>query len=173
MTFELIAVVLAGIAGAGGLLVLRKAVRALPRWTVPVAGGVAMLAAAISLEYSWFARTSAALPEDVVVAATRENRAIWRPWTFAVPYTDGFIAVDRASIRTNTAARGQMMAELYAFGRWLPVQRVGAVFDCDKRRRADLIPGLDMAADGTLPDAAWRDVGAGDPILRAVCRPPA
>lgn len=93
MLFELIAVVIAGFAAGGVALILGRAAPAMPAWLVPVIAGGAMLATAISLEYSWYGRTAASLPEGVAVALTRENSALWRPWTYVVPYVDGFIAV--------------------------------------------------------------------------------
>lgn len=169
MLFELIAVVVAGVAAGGVVLMLRRLAPALPRWLVPVAAGATMLAVSVSLEYSWFARNAAALPGGMEVATTHENKAFWRPWTYAFPYIDRFIAVDRAGILTNEAAKGQQMASLYVFGRWTPTRRVRAVFDCLAGRRADLLPGVVLAEDGTLPNSAWIETGRDDPVTRAVC----
>ena len=169
MLLELIAVIAAGAAAGGVALALRGLVRALPRWLVPTAAGLAMLAAAVSLEYSWVGRTAAGLPEGFEVATTRKSRAPWRPWTYVVPYVDGFIAVDRAGARTNEAAAGQRMATLYVFGRWAPTQRVRAVFDCRAGRRADLVAGVALAEDGRLEGAKWHETGPDDPLTRTAC----
>lgn len=169
MLIELIAVIVAGVAAAGVVLAARRAVPALPRWLMPVAAGGAMLLTAISLEYSWFGRTVAGLPDGVEVALTHESREPWRPWTYAVPYVDRFIAVDAAGARTNEAAPGQRLVDLYAFGRWAPTQRLRAVFDCEQGRRADLRPGVTMAEDGTLEGATWHQTGPEDPVARAAC----
>jgi hypothetical protein len=169
MLFELIAVIAAGFAAGGAALVVRRLVLALPRWLVPVMAGGGMLATAISLEYGWYSRTRAALPAGIEVALTRENRAPWRPWSYAAPYIDGFIAVDRGGARTNEAVPGQRMIDLYVFGRWAPTQRLPAVFDCEWGRRADLVDGVTIASDGRLDGAAWRDTGLDDPVTRAAC----
>ena len=55
MFLELLAVIIAGFAGAGVMMLVAKlAGNRLPRWLVPVAAGAAMLGTTISSEYSWF-----------------------------------------------------------------------------------------------------------------------
>ncbi|CTQ31896.1 hypothetical protein [Jannaschia rubra] len=169
MMFELIAVLLAGVAAGGVALLARRAIRRLPRWLVPVAAGLAMLLAAVSLEYSWYDRTASALPAGVEVALANENRQFWRPWTYARPFVDRFIAVDRGAIRTNDNAAGQRLADLYVFGRWVPARRMRAIFDCEQSRRADLAGDTVMDDGGTVAEDAWIGVPADDPVLQAVC----
>ncbi|RAH97804.1 hypothetical protein DLJ53_28630 [Acuticoccus sediminis] len=169
MLFELIAVVSAGFLGGGAALMLRRTVRTLPRWLVPVAAGSAMLIVAVSLEYSWFGRTTDDLPSGVDVALTHEVRAPWRPWTYAVPYVDRFIAVDRGSIRTHDKVPDQRLADLIVFARWQAPTRVRAVFDCATGRRADLTAGVRLAEDGTLEGATWYESGRDNPVVKSVC----
>ncbi len=162
MFLELIAVAVAGFAGAGAIMALRLVLGdRLPRWLVPVGAGLAMLAATISSEYNWFSRTAGALPEGVVVADSVTDTAPWRPWTYLVPLTDRFVAVDTGNLVQNEE-QGLYMADLYFFGRWKPVQSVQMMIDCADGRRAD--PAL---GDGSHP--VWRDVGTEDPIVRTVC----
>ncbi|MFZ5962235.1 hypothetical protein ACOXXX_04725 [Thalassococcus sp. BH17M4-6] len=162
MFLELIAVAVAGFAGAGGIMALRLATGgALPRWLIPVGAGLAMLAATISSEYAWFSRTSQALPEGLEVASSVSSTAFYRPWTYVVPLTDRFVAVDTGNLRPNEQD-GLYMADLYFFGRWRPVRSVQMMIDCPAGRRAD--PAL---GDGS--DPVWRDVGPDDPIVRTVC----
>ncbi len=169
MLFELIAVIVAGIAVAGVVLLARRFVPVLPRWLAPTLAGVAMITASISLEYSWFGRTTATLPDGVTVARTHVSSAPWRPWTYAVPYVDRFIAVDSASARTNDEVPGQRMVDVYVFGRWAQTQRIRSVFDCESGRRADIVPGVTLADDGSLEDAIWHDVAADDPVAEVAC----
>ncbi|EKE45415.1 hypothetical protein OCGS_0505 [Oceaniovalibus guishaninsula JLT2003] len=169
MILELVAVITAGVGAGGVVLLVRRIVPPLPRWLMPVVAGAAMLAVSISLEYSWFPRTEAALPQGVEVASQRQNRAFWRPWTYAVPFVDGFIAVDRAGILRNDAAEGQRLANLYVFGRWTPTRRMRAVFDCAGRRRADLTSADAMGEDGIVAEHAWRSLAPDDAVAAAVC----
>lgn len=169
MFFELLAVVFAGVAAGGVASLLRRAARAVPRWLIPVAAGGAMLAVSISLEYSWFGRTTAGLPEGVAVALTNESRAPWRPWTYLAPYVDRFAAVDQGSVLTHPQAPGTRIADILLFGRWVPPRRVRAAFDCEAGRRADLMEGASLGANGAIEGADWRETGLDDPVTRLAC----
>ena len=169
MLLELIAVIAAGFAAAGVVLIVRRISPRVPRWLAPVLAGAAMLGTAISLEYTWFDRTAGALPPGVEVALTREERAPWRPWTYLVPYVGGFIAVDKAGARTHATSPGRTMADLYVFARWTPTRRVNAVFDCVNGRRADLGPTAELTDDGGVEGVTWHETGLDDPVTRTAC----
>lgn len=163
MFLELIAVFMAGFAGAGVMLILSKLSGGrLPRWLVPVGAGAAMLATGISSEYSWYGRTTANLPEGLTVAQSIQSSAVWRPWTYVAPMTDRFVAVDTSSLRANADTADLFMADIYFFGRWKPVKSVEIMVDCAGLRRADPVLG-----DGSAP--LWREVGADDPLVQTVC----
>lgn len=164
MFLELLAVIIAGFAGAGVMMLVAKlSGNRLPRWLIPVAAGAAMLGTTISSEYSWFARTSGNMPEGLEVVQTVESTAVYRPWTYFVPYTDRFVALDTESIRENTDQADLFLASLYFFGRWTTVQSVEIMVNCETGQRAD--PAL---GDGSPP--VWRDVPADDPIVTGVCQ---
>lgn len=163
MFIEIIGVFVAGFAGAGIALVLGKLSGGrLPRWSMPIGAGAAMLLAAIALEYSWYDRTADGLPDGMRVAETVTSQAAWRPWTYAFPMTDRFVAVDYATAQTNTQNPDLYLADLYFFGRWRPVTSVEVMIDCAEGRRAD--PAL---GDGSPP--VWRAVGADDAIVATLC----
>ena len=163
MFLELIATIFAGFAAAGVVLPLDRATRGrLPRWLAPVAAGAAMLAATISSEYSWYGRTAGAVPDDFTVIETVESRAIWRPWTYLAPFTERFVALDRASVRQNAVRAEERLADLYFFGRWAPVRQLEIRVDCARGARA--LPG-----DGAGAEVVWQEVGAEDTIVAAVC----
>lgn len=163
MFWELIAVFIAGFAGAGGMLLLNLITgKRLPKWMIPIGAGAAMLYAAISSEYSWYNRTAEKLPEGIVIAQTRENEALWRPWTYVFPLTDRFVAVNVGNRQLNSDTEGLYLADLYFFGRWQTVQVVQVMVDCPGGRRAD--PAL-----GDDSEPVWRDVGTDDPIVSTLC----
>lgn len=165
MFLELLGVLIAGVAGAGMTMLAVRLLRGrLPRWLIPVGAGVAMLATTISSEYSWFDRTSSALPPQLRVAQKVESSAPWRPWSYLYPVTERFNAVDMSNVRPNRDQEGLVLVDLYLFGRWSPVRSVQMMVHCLERRRAD--PAL---GDGSEP--VWRDVPADDPIVAAVCGP--
>lgn len=170
MVFELVAVIVAGFAGAGGALLVNKLSGGrLPRWIMPVAAGGAMLAVTIANEYGWFTRTVAGLPEGLEVAQTVEDRALYRPWTYVWPFISRFVAVDTLSARTNENVPGQRMVEIYAFARWSAPTKLTVMVDCGSARRAEIVEGVRLAEDGSLEGATWRDVGPDDPIVSTVC----
>ncbi|MBU2963328.1 hypothetical protein KO516_21370 [Citreicella sp. C3M06] len=161
MFWELIAVFVAGFAGAGIMLVMVKGSRGrLPRWLVPVAAGAAMLAASIANEYGWYGRTETNLPEGFDVVASHESRALWRPWTYAFPMIDRFIAVDLANPVENTQTEGLFMVRAAFYGRWRPTSEAQMLVDCAQGRTA--IP----SGDAGTP--MWRS-DPQDPVLQAVC----
>lgn len=170
MLLDLIATAAAAFAAAGVLLFVVRVLRIrLPKWIIPVAAGGAMLGYAIWAEYSWYPRVVAALPQTVVVASASEESAWWRPWTYLVPLTSRFIAVDAGGAKTHPAAPDQRLVEVLLIARWQGTVRVPVLYDCAGARRADLIDGAQFAGDGTVADAEWRDLPADDPVLAAAC----
>lgn len=119
MIWHLIAAVFAGLAAAGiGLILRTLSGKRLPKWVVPVFGGLGMLAYQIQVEYSWFDHKQAQLPETATVISTDSSTAIWRPWTFAIPMTTKFSVVDSDNIRITEQGNARL-AEfiLYQFER--------------------------------------------------------
>ena len=170
MFVELIATIFAGIACAGVAMLLNIATgRRLPKWLMPVAAGLGMIAMTISNEYTWFDRTAERLPDGVEIAMTVDEQGWLRPWTQLWPYTKRFVAVDTGTARTNQNLPEQRMADLYFFGRWSPVNQAPMLFDCANPRSALLIDGADFAADGSVANADWQAMPPDDPILKKVC----
>lgn len=164
MFLELIGVIVAGIAGAGVMLaIVRLTGGRLPKWVIPVAAGAAMLGTTISSEYSWFSRVSGNLPDGVSVVQTVESTALYRPWTYVVPYVNRFVALDETNLLTNADQPDLKMANLYLYGRWKPVQSVQVMVNCTTGQRAN--PAL---GDDSPP--VWRDAEPEDPIVRGVCQ---
>lgn len=165
MLFELIAAVSAGFALAGLALTLRLLTRGrLPAWIVPVAAGIGILGFALWAEYSWYARSVAALPEGVLVARAQREAAPWRPWTYVRPIVTRFSAVDTRTSRTNADAPGQVLTTVLLVGRWQPVVSVPVLFDCRGARRAALVDGASLQ-----DEPAWEQLPPEDEALRAAC----
>ncbi|MCB1334978.1 MAG: hypothetical protein KDK26_15350 [Roseivivax sp.] len=163
MLLQLVAVIVAGVGGAGLMMGLNRLTgRRLPRWLVPLAAGAAMLATAVASEYGWYTATRDGLPQGFVVVQTVETRAPYRPWTYAVPLVTRFIALDPTAIKPAQDDINHSLVTLYLFARWQPALLVEVRVDCAGKRRAD--PSEEPAAP-----LVWREVGADDPILAAVC----
>ncbi|MCV6586348.1 MAG: hypothetical protein OIF47_12490 [Marinibacterium sp.] len=170
MFLELIATIVAGIAVAGLMMLLnRLSGRRLPRWLVPVGAGLGMIAVTISNEYSWFARTSATLPDGLTVIETVDRRAIYQPWTYVFPYTHRFAALDTTNLRQHDAQPGIAMSDLYFFGRWSAVDTLSVLADCAGNRRAALPPGTVFDDSGAVDGLDWVNVPADDPVLAGIC----
>lgn len=170
MFLELMATVFAGIAVAGVVMALNKISGGrLPRWAAPVGAGLGMIALTISMEYTWYGRTAASLPEGVEIAETIENQSFYRPWTYLAPYVERFVAVDTTSLKRHTNVPDQRMMDVYFFGRWAAVRRTPVLVDCVGQRRAALIDGMNFDADGQVVNAPWIAVQSSDPVLAAVC----
>ncbi len=170
MFVELIATVFAGIAAAGIVLALNKGLGGrLPKWFMPVAAGLAMIGATVSNEYSWYPRTKASLPDGLVIAETVEAKALYKPWTYAYPYVERFMAVDTATIRKHDAAPSHRLVDIYLFGRWSPVSKLPILADCETRRRAALTDAISFESDGIVTGAEWLTPPEGDNMLATIC----
>ena len=170
MLIELVAAVALGFAAAGVALLARRAIPALPRFTVPAVAGLAMIGFGVWSEYTWYERTSATLPEGVEVASAPAESAFWRPWSYVAPLVVRFMAVDLASARRNEAAPDQVMVEVYIIARHGPRARVPVLLDCQGQRRADIADGLNLNSDGSVAESDWRAVAPDDPLIATVCR---
>lgn len=170
MLLELIATVTAGVGAAGIAVLLRRLSGGrFGRWIVPLAAGGAMLGVTIASEYSWYERTREQLPSGVAVAHEHESRAIYRPWTWLVPYVDRFAAVDRASIRTHPDRPERRIVKLLFYGRWSQPREALVAVDCERRLRARLSERVRFGPDGGLANVEWRQVAAEDPVQRTAC----
>lgn len=170
MFLELIATFVAGLAGAGVMmLILRLTGNRLPRWLVPVTAGLAMLAATITSEYGWYERNAKTMPEGFEVVQTVESRAFYRPWTYVAPYIERYVAIDTNSLQTNSALPDQRLIDAYFYGRWSPLNRITVLGDCVENRRAAIVDTVDFTASGAIEGATWVAVPADDPLLTAMC----
>ncbi|MBJ6370428.1 hypothetical protein [Sedimentitalea arenosa] len=170
MFLELIGTVFAGIAMAGVVMLLNRMTGGrLPRWVGPVAAGLAMIGVTISMEYSWYDRTTASLPDGVVVAQSVEKTSFYQPWTKIAPYVHRFVAVDQLSIQRNPDLPDQRILDLYFFGRWAPMNRVPVLMDCATPRMATLADGVEFDDSGAVIDPRWIALESDDEVLRAVC----
>lgn len=170
MFFELIGTIMAGATAALLVWAINRTLKGrLPKWLIPTAAGVAMLLATISSEYGWFGRTKANMPKGMVVAQAIEERAFYRPWTYAKPYIARFVAVDQVSMRTNPKQPNQRIVDLVFYGRWTRTAKVPMLYDCANAKRADVVDGIEFGADGNVVNAQWQSIEQDDPVLKAAC----
>lgn len=160
MFLELITVFIAGFAGAGLMMLLGKITGGrLPKWIIPIGAGAAMILATVSLEYAWYERTRAALPEGTRVLSTDTGGAAWRPWTYVVPMVDRFWTVDPSAMLTNADTPERRIARVVRHGRWAkPEARVVAI-DC----------AAGVWAEGESEAPNWQQDSAAFPIVATLC----
>lgn len=175
MLFELLAAVVLGV-GAGGLasawrrLAMRFAPSlAPPRFVIPATAGLAMVGFAIWSEYSWYARSVSKMPDGFVVATSVAEPSVFRPWTYASPFVSRYAAVDVAGARRNANAPGQLLVDVFLFARYVPTAKMTILVDCAGARRADVSDGAALGEGGAIDEAAWRDVGADDALVKTTC----
>ncbi|WP_170513493.1 hypothetical protein [Ruegeria atlantica] len=170
MFLELIGTIFAGIAFAGVVMGVNKLTGGrLPRWAAPVAAGLGMIGMTIASEYTWYDRTVKTLPDGMEVVEKVENRAIYRPWTYAIPFVERFSAIDTASVLTNENVPERRLVNQYFYGRWDSIKMFPLAVDCATNSRANLVDGVEFGDDGQLLNADWLTVNAEDPIVEATC----
>jgi hypothetical protein len=171
MLIDMIATISAG-AGLGGIvLILRRFLwRGLPGWVLPAGIGAGMIGFAAWNEYTWYARTTAALPQGVTVVAAMQDRSILQPWSFVWPATTRFLALDGTAMQSSATNPEIRQAEVMVVQRWMATQRVPVGFDCATGEQADLTDGTTMAPDGTLSQGEWITAAPGDPLQAAACQ---
>ncbi|MFO7649307.1 hypothetical protein [Halomonas sp. 3H] len=99
MIWHLIAAIFAGLGAAGiGMLLRLLSGKRLPRWIVPVFGGLGMLGYQINVEYSWYEHKRQLLPDTAQVVQVEHDAMFWRPWTYLFPMATAFSVVDEQSM---------------------------------------------------------------------------
>ncbi len=110
MIWHLVAAAFAGLGAAGiGLLLRFASGKRLPRWIIPVFGGLGMLGYQIHYEYTWIEHKQSLLPPTSQVVETEQGQAYWRPWTFFFPMTIAFTVVDEASMAVYQSDEHQLV----------------------------------------------------------------
>ncbi|MEP0154533.1 MAG: hypothetical protein ABJE81_07610, partial [Pseudophaeobacter sp.] len=109
------------------------------------------------------------LPEGLVVADTVESRSFYRPWTYVVPLSERFVAVDLATMRSHAEQPDQHLAEVFFFGRWAPISQLSIAADCASWRRAAVEADTSFALDGGIHGVDWVSPPTQDPLLETIC----
>jgi hypothetical protein len=170
MALELFAAIIAAVALGGIVHLLRRLTGSLlPKWSVTVAAGIGLIGTTIYLEYDWFNRVSAELPEGVEVVWYAEEIMTLRPWTLIAPITTKFVAMDRRQVVQHPNNDALRMAKLFNFGRWRPVTDALMVFDCTQGKQILVSEGVTIGEDGTLNGAEWVSAPEGDGFQAAAC----
>ncbi|GHC19010.1 hypothetical protein GCM10007291_17220 [Gemmobacter nanjingensis] len=169
--FEFLAAIIAAATCAGIVWGLRKLMpHRIPKIAVPLATGLGLIGTTIALEYGWYGNQVANLPEGVVVVEHGSGKQMMRPWTYLVPMTTEFTAIDTRTIAPHPANPALRLVHIYQFARWRPVEDGFLAVDCAAGRRVRITEGMEIGADGALSGADWQTSAPDDPVTRAACR---
>jgi hypothetical protein len=152
------------------LWALRKKVPAIPRWFVPLAAGLGLIATTIWMEYSWFDRVSGALPDEFAVTNVETGSSPLRPWTYVAPLANRFTALDTTKRARHPERAELIVAPVFGFARWQNPQTALMVFDCAGKRRVVVTEGMNIDANGTLTGAEWLQIETTDGLQEAACK---
>lgn len=141
--------------------------RELPKWSMPAAAGLAMLAVTIWGEYRWYPDTLTRMGGQMQVITQNRESALYRPWTYLWPVTTRFAALEPAG--STRPAPGVVVTNVYLVARWQQVQPVTVAYDCTARKQAFLGGEAAVQPDGSLTAGDWMAVSEGDEALNAVC----
>ncbi|MCV6595669.1 MAG: hypothetical protein OIF40_01115 [Mangrovicoccus sp.] len=167
----LLGAIVAGFFGAGLVLIINLFVgKRLPKWSMAVAAGIAMLSMTLYLEYDWFDRRSAELPEGIEVVWHNGQKQIWRPWTYVFPLTTRFIAMDTVNIGSNEHRPELRLVDMLFVQRWTRDRLNKVIFDCDLDQSAVITPQTIFGTDGAVEGADWDPVDPNDPVAIAACK---
>lgn len=170
MTLELLGSLFVALTIGLFVWALRRKVPAIPRWATPALAGAGLIATTVWMEYTWFDRVSGALPAGFVVANAESQASPLRPWTYAVPVVNRFLALDGSKLARHPARNELIVAPVFGFARWQNPQNALIVFDCEGQRRVPVIEGMDIDANGTLTGAEWQTLGSVDGLQEAACK---
>ena len=116
MFWNFVATVFAGLGAAGIAMGIRTlTMKRAPRWIIPVAGGLGMLAFLVFREYTWFDEKRAELAEGMLIVSQEEKQVPWRPWSYLVPQVMAFTVLDTKEIKPNQDNRDVLEFYLYRF----------------------------------------------------------
>jgi hypothetical protein len=169
MALELIGSLL--VAAVFGLMAwaFRRWVPSAPKWLISVSAGVGLIGTTVWLEYDWFNRVSAALPPGFVVVNDEATSNPLRPWTYLVPITTSFSALDTNKLARHPQVDTLVTAPVFGFARWKNPQSALIVFDCADNRQTPIVDGMQIDEAGVVTGAAWVTPEAGDELHEAAC----
>ncbi|MEO1207562.1 MAG: hypothetical protein AAFV45_14640 [Pseudomonadota bacterium] len=171
MFYHLMAVLIIGVTALLMVYAIKYTFKSwnLPGYIYPMAIGVSMLGYNVWAEYSWYSRTAAALPAHIKVVRTYSHAFPLQPWTYLLPYTNRFAAVDLSSKRPLPKSEGLTKASLILAKRFEPTIEVAFLYDCQKRQAAEIDNALRFTEEGLPVNAAWSSDASLTPMIEAVC----
>lgn len=170
MFWSLIAAIVAGFAGAGIGMGLRKLSRGrLSQGIVPVCAGTLMVLVTISTEYAWFQANLNQMPADTIVVTERHQQAWYQPWTIVRPWVRGFISFSPSETVEVAPDSSVYAAQMQIRERWQPAMVRPVVVDCMNLQRFDVTDETEFDDTGQPLNTSAVGAGPDDPIVTMVC----
>jgi hypothetical protein len=170
MALELIAGIVVAIGMAGFAMFLRKLSGGrIAKWIVPAAAGAGLIGFTIWIEYTWFARTSAELPDRMVIVKAETAPSPLRPWSYIWPMTTQFMSLDPAATMAHPDAPSLRVVSLYSTVRWQGATNAMMIVDCENARQVLVTAGVEVTPDAQMTGGEWITPGPGDGIQQAAC----
>lgn len=161
MFWDISAMIVAGFLFAGLAMPIKMFYKKTPKWFIPIMAGLGMMSYQVYSEYSWFADTSAKLPDGSQVVATVPSSTWFRPWSYIKPQIFQFVVLDTANVVAIDETTKQ--AQVYFFERRLPAQKLDVLFDCQKGEQTYVV-------NNDLSRLNWEKLPYTDKALALVCQ---
>ncbi len=160
------------VAATTGILfwLLRRWIPSLPTWVVPASAGLALISYTVWSEYDWFPRMTGQLPAEIEVVASLEEASPFRPWSYLIPATTSFVALDHRKTLSHPQQADLRMVTLYSFARTGGMTEGLMAVDCAGARQALIVEGAQITDAGELTGAEWRPAVAEDRLQQAACK---
>ncbi len=159
--------------GAIGALIVYVVARTFgkkpPGVLYPVAIAIGMLSYSIYDEYSWLDRASSAMPTRFQLVRTYATSMPYQPWTYLVPRTYKFDALDLGSPRSNPKAPQLVLVQLVRVTRNTSSVNVTAIVDCPKSQFTEVDNTTKFADNGLPTNANWQSLSGHRALSEAVC----
>ncbi|MCH9806142.1 MAG: hypothetical protein K0U74_00250 [Alphaproteobacteria bacterium] len=159
--------------GAIGALIVYVVARTIgtkaPGVAYPVAIAVGMLSYSIYDEYSWLDRAASAMPTRFTLVRTYATSMPYQPWTYLIPRTYKFDALDLRSPRSNPAAPKMLLVQLLRVTRNTSSTTINAIVDCAKNRFTEVNAKTKFAETGLPINATWDRLCEHKALSDAVC----
>ena len=149
--------------------VYRTLGRPMPRAAWPILIAASLIGYGVYDEYTWRARTVAALPDSAIIVGEGASRSVLSPWALLLPRTDRLSIVDRGAVRTHPGHPDMRLVGLVLLERLHPTLRVDEIVDCAAGRAAVLGTNPEFGDDGLPVGVRWTALDAGDARLAAAC----
>lgn len=170
MFIHLLATLAMGAIGAGVVFVIARTFSTkAPRVAYPLAIAIGMLSYSIYDEYSWYDRSSGTMPTRYKIVRTYATSMPYQPWTYLVPRTYKYDALDLASPHSNPNASDLKLVRLTRVTRNTSSVTINAILDCANDRFTEVDANTKFADTGLPIEADWQKLSGHRVLRETIC----